>query len=146
MHGDALESLRIHGAPLIREQGVGSSNLPAPANKINNLGILKSAGAPETAPDTQVFAAAKMSTTSFDAWRVQLHNRQSARRHLQHERLRSDPQLHAFAARLSHLAAHTALIDGESVSSDALPNFGARPRVAAAQANGGECAPEAMAG
>ena len=37
MQGDALESLRIHGAPLIREQGVGSSNLPAPTNKIKDL-------------------------------------------------------------------------------------------------------------
>jgi hypothetical protein len=33
----ALKLLGIHGHPSLREQGVGSSNLPAPTNKINHL-------------------------------------------------------------------------------------------------------------
>ena len=57
---------------MLREQGVGSSNLPAPTNEINGLRFRILSGAPETAPDTQVFAAAKMGTVNVDAWRVQL--------------------------------------------------------------------------
>ena len=53
--------------PVLREQGVGSSNLPAPTNKINDLPNLVYASAPDIAPETQVFAAAKMSTLKFDA-------------------------------------------------------------------------------
>jgi len=36
-----------------REQGVGSSNLPAPTNNLNNLARRASRCAPETAPETQ---------------------------------------------------------------------------------------------
>src|SRR5690606_14457948 len=36
-----------------REQGVGSSNLPAPTNKINDLARRAPRCAPETAPETQ---------------------------------------------------------------------------------------------
>jgi len=36
-----------------REQGVGSSNLPAPTNKINDLAFRIPRNAPETAPETQ---------------------------------------------------------------------------------------------
>ena len=40
---------------LLREQGVGSSNLPAPTNYINHLAILNFLDA----TDTQVFGASK---------------------------------------------------------------------------------------
>jgi hypothetical protein len=38
-HQTALKSKGFSDDYLIREQGVGSSNLPAPTNKINNLEI-----------------------------------------------------------------------------------------------------------
>jgi hypothetical protein len=42
------------GEHLLREQGVGSSNLPAPTNIINDLENLKSADAPDIAPETKL--------------------------------------------------------------------------------------------
>ena len=59
-HQRALKLMRIYGDPSLREQGVGSSNLPAPTNEINDLENLIFFDAPEieipaAAPTRQVF-------------------------------------------------------------------------------------------
>jgi len=53
-HRRALKSKRIHGDPSLREQGVGSSNLPAPTSKIKRLGKAVRPHAPETRQKQQL--------------------------------------------------------------------------------------------
>src|ERR1700716_3587672 len=46
-------NLPFFGGHLLREQGVGSSNLPAPTNEINGLEFLASTSAADIAPETK---------------------------------------------------------------------------------------------
>ncbi len=52
-HRSSLICKGSHSGPFLREQGVGSSNLPAPTNKINYLAFSAFASAPDIAPETK---------------------------------------------------------------------------------------------
>ena len=60
------------------------------------------ASAPEIAPDTQVFAAAKMGTVKFDIWRVQAHKDNRRVPIFSKNDFDLATQLNAFAERLPH--------------------------------------------
>jgi hypothetical protein len=50
----------MRGGDKLREQGVGSSKLPAPTNKINDLAISDFSGAPDIAPETKSSSAYRL--------------------------------------------------------------------------------------
>src|SRR5262245_37330521 len=67
-HRRALKSLKIHGDPSLREQGVGSSNLPAPTNDFNKLQKERNIGAMFCARKRDLFAWLLGSTRTQPSW------------------------------------------------------------------------------